>query len=781
MRDRLSPRPPIAVLAVAALVAGTFVVSDIAGSLPASATTSGMTTGADRFELAGNIASDYFTLGADTVVVAQDSATSAHLAGAVAAVHEWPVLVSESGTTAAGVLPGIAALGATEVVLVSSTAGWFDTTFRSELVGASLTIAATHDAADTFTRWSAAAGLEAEEYALARSDDSEGLILATSYAVSVGVPLVVWEPATSATLLTDFFDATPDARLVFFNDTLVPTQHMEESRIETLTTVPLADLKRAFVWVASQAQLAGRDSSRVFVAAADRLDELALAGVAAAASSSIVAPAGTRAALSTASRAHEYLTLWKSGANAVALIGSGLTTGDLTSVLAPTATSHPAAPAFRPTAFTRGTSSYTISVTSVSGATSYKLYDASSALVASSSTPELTFTSVIAGGLVVADGPAGEIARLDVHLNSYGDDDDDRTIALVGANGGTNTVLVLSDIDTPRLITRSVTDWFGWPPMSVAHEPIAITCAKTFTDVTGDATMEYEYTVMDFTNVDVRACDPLHPNAPALLAERVVATVSAPPTEFPWLRSADTPRASGVTSGQAMVNRMLDATEAAEAARESGAQVARGPGDDWPIMMTRWIAYIPEPKIIFPGFSGDLAKPLLMFGGDGHGTNDPNGSVRFRQDVDFRFGSSHSRTYGEHMGTTHLYKCASPNVGCSLLASATAPLSELTLQYTTGTPVTGTAALRAEASNPLVGIAPPIDTMLLIKYSANGSYLTGYHDNMPKHEFYQGEPYSEWYKMYESPYISYAVQLHCLYSSPTSHVPGCAVTFNVLL
>ena len=55
--------------------------------------------------------------------------------------------------------------------------------------------------------------------------------------------------------------------------------------------------------------------------------------------------------------------------------------------------------------------------------------------------------------------------------------------------------------------------------------------------------------------------------------------------------------------------------------------------------------------------------------------------------------------------------------------------------------------------------------------------MKGYHDNMPKHEFYTGPLFSEYYKAYESSYLSYAVQLPCLYA-PNVQIPGCLVYFN---
>jgi hypothetical protein len=291
------------------------------------------------------------------------------------------------------------------------------------------------------------------------------------------------------------------------------------------------------------------------------------------------------------------------------------------------------------------------------------------------------------------------------------------------------------------------------------------------------------YEVTDLTNVDVQACGSSYPQAAGSATDGILnEKVTAPPTDIPcFCMTVDGESAQAVTpktehkAGTSMAQQLL--TKTLDTTPVSGKYGRRGPGDGWAPIVTEWQAYIPESKIPFPGFSGDLLKPYLFFAGDGHGTWNPNESSRFKQKVTWTFGSTHSASYTESMGTTVEYKCG---IGvCSQIASATAPLSQLSA--TTGSGATwGSATLTAAAKNPLVGIAPPIDIKVQIYLSDVVSYVRGYHDNMPKHEFYIGSPGGDFYKVYESGYIS-AAQLPCLYSSPGLPLPGCGIAFNAMI
>ncbi len=771
-------------LALVLAASGTSAIAQLR-AVPAAATTStSLVTAATRQGLADAVNSGYFPSGSTTAVVAEDSAAAVHLASSYAAVRQLPVIVATAGTTTTDVTNRLSTLHATHAVLVSATPSWFTTTFPSALTAAGVTTDAYIESSDPFTRWTIAAGTTAPEYALARSDNATAVALATSYAEARRLPLVVWEPTTAASTLASFFTAVDGKRLTFFDPSVVPGDQLTSNEGNDLTTVDLTDLKKAFTWVAAADQAFGAISNRIITAASDSVDELGLAGVAAAKAAAVVAPAGARASLATDSRANEYLGLWVSNTDSIAVIGTNFTATDVSSITAPTATVPAASPAFRVTDLTRTSTTFTIGLTSVASATSYQGYNAEGTLIATSSTPSLTFSAPVASALVVANGPSGELARIDVHANNYDATGSLENVAFIDASGGTNHLRLLGSIHTPRLITRITNDPFGAPPDNLGSmTPIAITCATDYTDVTGDGSKEYLYEVSNLTNVDVRACGSSYPIAAATATEGVQnAKVTAPPTDIPcfcmrantFTKSvATTDRKAGVSMAQKMIENAESPTSA------DGKFARRGPGDGWAPILTRWMAYIPESKVLFGPYP-DINRPFHYFAGDGHGTWNPNESARFKQDVTWTFGSGHSVNYSEFMGTSYGYKCQINATDCVQIESGTAPLSQLNATSLGSGATWGSASLRAEATIPLVSFAPPIDTKVDIYISNVVSYVRGYHDNMPKHEFYIGTPNSEYLKIYESNYVS-AVQLPCLYSSPDLRIPGCGITFNAMI
>jgi len=782
------PRRALTIGVVLALaISGLTVIAQL-GSSPASATTTtSLVTASTRQGVADAVNSAYFSAGSTTAVVAENSAGAVHLASSYAAVRQLPVVVATSGTTTSDVTSRLSTLHATHVVLVSVTPSWFTTAFQSSLTSAGVVTDSYIQSSDLFTRWTTAAGTSAAEYAIARSDNATAVNLATAYATSRRIPLVIFESTTATATLTSFFTSVNGKKLTFFDPAIVPGAQMMAAENEQMTTVDVSDPLKAFVWVADGAQLSGASSNRLLVGAADALDELGLAGVAASKISGLAAPAGARASLGAASRANEYLTLWKNNTESVALVGASYTSADLTTVASPTSGAPSVSPTFRVTGLTRTSTTFTLAMTSVTGATSYVGYDPSGAMIATSTTPSLVFSAPTSSVLVVASGSSGELARIDVHTNQYDSVSDLSTLVTVDANGGTNHLKIFGTIHTPRLIARIKNDPYGLPPDNFGTmTPIAITCANDYTDVTADGTKEYMYEVTDLTNVDVRACGSTYAQAPGSATAGVFnEKVTAPPTDQPCfcmtakgtmtnMVAPITARKSGSSMAQQLLTRTLTSTPAA------GKEARRGPGDGWEPIITEWMAYIPESKFLVPGTTFDPAKPFLYFAGDGHGTWNPNESARFKQKVTWTWGSTHSVSYTEEMGTSHEYKCTWGGGSCTEIATGTAPLSQLNATSLVSNATSGFAEITASAANPLIGVAPPIDTRVDIVLGTVVSFVYGYHDNMPKHEFYIGTPDGDAYKIYESSYIS-AAQLPCLASSPTTPIPGCGILFNALI
>lgn len=194
----------------------------------------------------------------------------------------------------------------------------------------------------------------------------------------------------------------------------------------------------------------------------------------------------------------------------------------------------------------------------------------------------------------------------------------------------------------------------------------------------------------------------------------------------------------------------------------------------------RWMAYIPEGKVFYPAFSGDPARPFSYFSGDDRTIPDPSGSSRFTQTIRMHFSSSPYVVYEETMGETKLFHCSGFATGCQQVAAATAPLTQLSQGPTWINPAAGVSGGTASATIPLLSTAPAIDVQWRVEARSSGVYLSGYHDNMPKHQFIFGPYPGQAYLGYSSPYVGYG-QLPCLFASPTNYLPGCSINFNVQL
>jgi Protein of unknown function (DUF3238) len=84
--------------------------------------------------------------------------------------------------------------------------------------------------------------------------------------------------------------------------------------------------------------------------------------------------------------------------------------------------------------------------------------------------------------------------------------------------------------------------------------------------------------------------------------------------------------------------------------------------------------------------------------------------------------------------------------------------------------------LTAEAKNPLVGFAPPINANVTVHLRQGGSTVGGIHDRMPIHEiWFYADGWGEWEPIYRSDFWNLA----CLVGNAAS--PGCEARFSVLL
>lgn len=790
MKSRTSPRQlrqrGISLALAAGLLATVLTVSSqTVGAETASASTTSLRTASSTTALANALALADFPTGSAAAVVAQNEKFAIHLASSYAARFNLPLVVATSGTSAASVLPTLNGLTSSQVVLVSSTAGWFASSFQQSLTAASIAISSEYTSTDLFARYSAAAlSASATEYVLAATSSTAGMMLATSYAATRGLPLVVWEATTSGAALGAFFTSVAGSPMTYFGDTAVlPSDRMSEAQFQALTIIDVADTQRAFTWIAAQVQTAGIASNRIVVSATGgSYDRLGIAGAHARKVGALLTPQLFVTPTGSVDPAGRYISLWGSELASLELVGVNVSSWALNSLAAPTTVDRSGPPAFRATGLTKDPSSYSLSLSTVSGATTYSAYDVAGTLVASSNTPVLAYSSQVGGLLVVARSGTTELARLEVRANDYSTTAQRTSVTVGSTNAGTNHLVFLNTTVLPRLITRVESDPFAFPPTEGPEIPVAVTCQSSFTDVGLDPTKEYTYSVAEMTNVNAQACDPTYSPLPATSDDLLYGQVPLPFTAFPtsFSNKSETTETALAASPTTMDLILAQAAADSEAVLSDGIGAQLAPGDDWQPVIVRWQAFIPEGRFPFGCCSNDPSRPFAAFGGDNHGTNDPNGSHRFEQDLTFYWGTNHHVVYSEDVGETHLYKCAQPVANCVLVATGEAPASELSANEFASTNTSASAHVWAQATNPLVSFAPPIDTDWRVKLSTSGSFAYGYHDNMPQHELYVGVLQSEFYRMYTSPYISWA-QLPCLYSSPSSPRLGCATYFNVQL
>lgn len=774
-----------AVVAAAIALFGSVVTVGAGSDRADAATSSELLTAASRAALADKLATKVFAAGAAEAVVAADTPAAVQVGGNLAARRNVPLLVATSGATAASVTATVQTLKVTQVTTVSAESDFFTDAFGDELRAAGAEIIARVSGTDPFALSTSAATADpaTPEIVVASSTDEMASAIATGYAGSRGLPLVLHQDTTSDAMQA-YFAALPAtvAVTVVGKPETAPTGSMTEEQIGTYFQQDTTDPQQASTWALAQSQAAGLNAARVVTAPVNAPDALALAAAYARSTGAIAAPAGKTGALTTSSRANEILGLWRSAASAVSLVGVSLTATDLTNIAKPTTTAPAASPAFRASNLVRTSAGgFTLTVTAVSGATRYRALNLEGTQVATSTTTTLSFKESVPSLLVVAEKGTTELSRFNFRVNGY-DDDAMRESAVTGtvANGSVN-LHFLGTTKTPRLITRIQTDPFNANTAPSAEKPVGLTCSATWTDVGLDKTKQYEYAVSDLSNVATKACDASAAGGAATSMALFSGRLSLPFTSVPTAKTARTLAAVPPTATAASPTQVDMVFMAAKGSSETAARSAvsaKAIGDDWADVLVRWQAYIPEKGIPVPGFTGDFTKPRFLIHGDGHGTNQPNGSARFTQTLRVGFGSDH---YVRHdtptMGLTSLDKCTLTLSSCSIIASERAPLSELKGSVGLSTNVFGAGYFRAAASMPLIKFSPPIDTDVGIFLGPGVSRIFGYHDRMPKHEAYFGVVQSEWYRVYSSPYVSYA-QLPCLYSSPSKPAPYCGVKFN---
>ncbi|WP_290472740.1 hypothetical protein [Leifsonia sp. 71-9] len=726
------------------------------------------------------------------------------------------LLVADSTSDAGSTAGALTSLNTTSLTLYGS----FTASFKAGLPSlAAVTLEV--GGATSFARTSQAVGsLPAGRLVVASSAVANSAAIGSSMATLAGSGFVVLDGSESSASIQTFFASRGSFLItVIGSESTLPLHLLPPLNEELFTIVsPTAPTKTAFS-IALDYVRSGTNGTKLWTTPSDQPTALPLVGLAAKRAGAVFAPAGTSSAIGTDSAAAQYAKAWGPELTEVVLAGTNVTSTQLSSVASSATTvTRTATPDWTVTDVQLGASNYTFTVSAKAGAATYKALTLNDEVVASSSTTSITVPGLPGTVTAIAayNAAGAQIDVVPTRINQY-QQADDRPSALVSSvrDSGKHHLNWLDDSSVPRLITRYVVDIFADDPMNPTGNPstaevVAITCGSEFTSPAMDKTKQWVYQV-DMLSTSGTSCN----SAGSALTAPVGAGANIPMLEWPAWASAAARKATGPDAplaqpgytvadfalsqgGQATAS-LREATpntdrelltESAESIVENGeaasfvggqadaqnAITSRksdastfGAGDDMPIMRVFYMQYIPDQYVLFPDFSGDLAKPAIAFGGDNRAWYEIWGSNRSWNMAEVHFGTgAHILNYRE-MGATHKYKCTPFLTGCTLVASATEDVTKIS-------GVTQAGATRAvvgqfvSAKNPLVSIAPAIDGTAYWDLKRGGSSVKALHDLMPRHQLWYGNAWAQAWLAWQNDFYA----LPCLYG-----VAGCVANVNV--
>jgi len=760
-------RVAIAGLAIGAVTLSGAIFPSLLGSIPpASASTNSLLSQPTLGALAAAANTAGFPSGSSrAVVVPSASAAVVAQGAALAAKQGIPLVVSDSSTSASDTIAKLAALHATSVDLIGLGSS-FTSSFTTALSG-SVTVTTSILNSDDEARSIAIAQASAFSHiVIVDTGHPTEMVAGANYAALDGDALILTNSGSLSSQPLKTFLTSFTAKTKTIIGSAQPIGSLiADDQLETTDFVDVSDLAQATQDIASRVVNAGNTANDVYVAPPDQLGSVAINGLLARQKHAISLIAGPSTAIDDGSSAKSYLTLWGNETANVHLVGLGLTTAQATAVATPTLATRSAAPTFRPTALTPGSSTWTLSYTPISGVASYTAYDLWGTNLGSSTTSSIVMPNPITAIVLVANDAAGnEVKRFDYRVNTYaGTGSDSQESAVMSSTyGGTNYLQFLGSLKVPRFITRIMTD-----PFSMEGSPVVtllgITCAANFTDAGQDATKQYEYDVQTMSVASNRACDPAASQTPSSTAPIQAAQIDVPLTEFPSFpevsKSADVTRSSLRAAGIAraasptamdvgLMNATAHTSEKSNILADmigiSEKGTARATLPDY---LIRYMGFIPEGLVPVPGYPTlNSFYPQTAVAGDGRSEfgYDPAGSFRFRADVSLNFSNNTvglTRKFGESIR----YNCTLFFGSCNVVQRKTAPESEIQMVSSSINSSGATFRIVTHATIPVIVPAPAIDSDLTIHLSAGNSYIVGGHDRMPVHEIYDGPQNSEFF------------------------------------
>ncbi|QHC55097.1 hypothetical protein [Rathayibacter tanaceti] len=421
----------------------------------------------------------------------------------------------------------------------------------------------------------------------------------------------------------------------------------------------------------------------------------------------------------------------------------------------------------------------TFSLTKRDGAVKYEARGIGEQVLGSSSSPSISLPAekLKATAIVALDGSGKIVDFFPFRINKYETSTDRDSVVYGQEKNGAHYVRWLSDVRTPRIVTRYVTNPFTSDAPSKG-EAIAITCLSEFVDTDLDETKQYEYKVEPLTLNGGRECG--GSAYPSAVTERPAGGVTLPFTRYPVSEDRQSGKnnvngendstrlgqevASVGTSGHTLADLSIEGAGTPKDSRSANGRSSEKKEDDQTTQSTQsgndiqpmevyYEQYIPDDKVWMPGFSGDLQRPAIFLHGDGREWFDLNGSNRVKNQVSVTFGRNHGiYPHTPSIGESRAYACDLGGNNCRQKAAETASSNgaSTNIIYSSESFASFHMAVNATIPSSVYWPAPAINGQVTVVLQPGGSRAYGTHDMMPRHQVWYGNSNADAYLAYQN-------------------------------
>lgn len=727
-------------------------------------------------DLSASLANEGHPSGSEKVVLVPDGDDQLIAqASVLAATMDAAVLVSPSGSDPGMINTWLGSLGATSVYLFGAE-GSFTSEFRSNLTS---TVVVSQEIASSspFERSVAAANLIEQRPSVVSGVGT--LADATAFAIAARTPLILTNGTETDASISSFFESrseqmvTVAGGLESFDVSLLPTQ-----LAESIGYLRTDSLKESFWKAAVQAVAGGADGTETIVAVGDSISNISVSALAASTSGRTFIAAGTSASFASESAAHEYLAAWGPELKSVTLAGVQVTGTMLESLASAARVTRATATGWHVKDLQVVGTDSLYRLVSVAGAATYEAWNTD--LLGSSTSADISIPSSagVPTYFIAKDSAGTELDTLVFRQNEFGDANSGATALSGSVRAGYHHLKWQSTESVPRLVSRIMVDPFADDPFNPPGDPerrevVAITCGTEYFDGPADKTKQWIYQV-DVMSSSGRSCDQVDSG----LVDLPRSVVTLPATELPdwsqYSRSsspdslaarpgytvADTIIARSMSTSESSAGALSRSSEDPQVVRGSATtdSTARNSAESGSALVLIYETYIPEPMIAVPGFTGDWAKPIIAFHGDGRAWYSLDGGMennkaRTLLNQFFTFGSTHTGSLYKKIGETLKYKCADMALqNCTQTDSASAPLDSISGTFASY-PNSATATMVVDSTIPLFP-APAINGTMEWNIRQGGSSVVGTHDRMPVHQLWYGAYASQAYLIYRNDFYN---------------------------